>query len=672
MAVILLIVSFPEGAAHAHANLDRSEPAQGAALAQSPKEVLLHFTEGLDPSFSSVELLDASGKTIIAGPGTIDASDARTLRLPLGILPDGIYSAVWKARSAVDGHITQGVVSFSVGLSSPRVSLLPPPGTPDPATALPSLADSLARGLSYLAAAITVGSLLFGILIWQPVYRKVGGSNAADRYASDWLRRLIRIGIVGLIAATLAFAVVQALQASVGSSLWQAMQAYLTTRSALLLGIRVCLLATLSMILDRLPRLGAGAARGWWIGAALGLSMLLTFSLQSHAAASGEPLAVIVDWVHLGAMSAWMGGLPALAVLIVHSRRSNPPHTLPLDKLIPRFSRIALISVDFLAATGVYSLLMQVRTTDALVETTYGRTLILKIGFFALLLALGAVNLLVISPRLKQASAPAGSWLGRTVPTEIALGLLVLLATGVLTSISPAYDALEAQHRLGFVEATNTDGVNLTLRIAPAQVGDNEFGIDVFDPRPDASATPATVVLRLELIGKSLGITQLETTTADGKRYSARGTYFALGGQWQVEVILRRSGFDDIDHRFLVSVAGPGGSAVAPLTGVQESTLPNPIQPDAASVAAGNVLFVQNCQPCHGATGKGDGPIGLTLNPRPADLNKHAAPGVHTDGQLYEWITTGYPDSAMPAFGPRLSDTDRWNLVNYIRTLAQS
>jgi mono/diheme cytochrome c family protein len=43
---------------------------------------------------------------------------------------------------------------------------------------------------------------------------------------------------------------------------------------------------------------------------------------------------------------------------------------------------------------------------------------------------------------------------------------------------------------------------------------------------------------------------------------------------------------------------------------------------------------------------------------------------VHTDGQLFAWITNGFPGSAMPAFGQKLSDPQRWDLVNFIRTLA--
>ena len=58
------------------------------------------------------------------------------------------------------------------------------------------------------------------------------------------------------------------------------------------------------------------------------------------------------------------------------------------------------------------------------------------------------------------------------------------------------------------------------------------------------------------------------------------------------------------------------------------------------------------------------------MNPRPADLTQHAFPGIHTDAQLYEWITNGFLGTRMPAFNSTLSDTDRWNLVNFIRTLA--
>ena len=62
--------------------------------------------------------------------------------------------------------------------------------------------------------------------------------------------------------------------------------------------------------------------------------------------------------------------------------------------------------------------------------------------------------------------------------------------------------------------------------------------------------------------------------------------------------------------------------------------------------------------------------MGLTLNPRPADLTQHAIPGVHSDARLYDWISNGFPDSVMPRFKNRLSDDQRWHLVNFLRALA--
>jgi len=96
----------------------------------------------------------------------------------------------------------------------------------------------------------------------------------------------------------------------------------------------------------------------------------------------------------------------------------------------------------------------------------------------------------------------------------------------------------------------------------------------------------------------------------------------------------------------------------------------NPISPGARSITAGQVIYLARCAACHGVTGKGDGPIGGTLIPPPADLTQHAVLGVHTDFKLYQWISEGFAGGRMPAFKGVLSAEDRWNLINFIRTFA--
>ena len=94
----------------------------------------------------------------------------------------------------------------------------------------------------------------------------------------------------------------------------------------------------------------------------------------------------------------------------------------------------------------------------------------------------------------------------------------------------------------------------------------------------------------------------------------------------------------------------------------------NPVPPDERSLANGARVYAENCEACHGETGRGDGPAGLRLVPRPADLRQHAVPGVHTDGALFFWVSYGYPGSAMPAFKDTLTEQERWDVINYIRS----
>jgi putative copper export protein/mono/diheme cytochrome c family protein len=94
----------------------------------------------------------------------------------------------------------------------------------------------------------------------------------------------------------------------------------------------------------------------------------------------------------------------------------------------------------------------------------------------------------------------------------------------------------------------------------------------------------------------------------------------------------------------------------------------DPVPPDERSLAIGQEAYTTYCETCHGETGRGDGPSGLRLVPRPADLRLHMAPGVHTDGELYYWVSYGFPNSAMPAWKERgLTDEQIWSVINYAR-----
>jgi len=103
-------------------------------------------------------------------------------------------------------------------------------------------------------------------------------------------------------------------------------------------------------------------------------------------------------------------------------------------------------------------------------------------------------------------------------------------------------------------------------------------------------------------------------------------------------------------------------------TPAAEAQKKSPIAASESSLAAGHKIYSKTCAMCHGKTGDADGPAVIELNIHPTKLsNPHLAS--ESDGSLFWKITTG--KKPMPAYGKRISETDRWNLVNYVRTLSK-
>jgi mono/diheme cytochrome c family protein len=119
--------------------------------------------------------------------------------------------------------------------------------------------------------------------------------------------------------------------------------------------------------------------------------------------------------------------------------------------------------------------------------------------------------------------------------------------------------------------------------------------------------------------------------------------------------------------------SGGGATAADPLSGKWLSPAPhsakkNPVASTHDSIAAGQKIYSKTCAFCHGKSGDANGPAVIELNIHPARLSDPSM-RMESDGAIFWKITTGR--KPMPAFGRRLSETDRWNLVNYVRTLAK-
>ena len=85
------------------------------------------------------------------------------------------------------------------------------------------------------------------------------------------------------------------------------------------------------------------------------------------------------------------------------------------------------------------------------------------------------------------------------------------------------------------------------------------------------------------------------------------------------------------------------------------------------SVDAGQTLYEANCARCHGVDARGGGVDAGTTQVAPANLRSGHL-NLHSDADIYTWISSGLP-GGMPAWSGQLSETDRWNLVNFLRSV---
>jgi mono/diheme cytochrome c family protein len=120
-----------------------------------------------------------------------------------------------------------------------------------------------------------------------------------------------------------------------------------------------------------------------------------------------------------------------------------------------------------------------------------------------------------------------------------------------------------------------------------------------------------------------------------------------------------------------VIVVIAGGIVLYSFTGfgarARARKLQNPVPATPEAIAAARLIYENRCANCHGTSGDGKGPKAEELSVAPADFRNAHAMAAFTDGELYWQITKGA--RPMPSF-ESLSEQERWELVDYIRTFA--
>jgi copper transport protein len=463
------------------------------------------------------------------------------------------------------------------------------------------------------------------------------------------------------------------------------------------------------------------------------LLLTLSLASHGAATLEIRAAAVCADYLHVLAAAFWGGGLFHFPLSLSQGLWSVSPEVrrVVLVALVPRFSLMASLCVGTVLITGGYNAWAQVTVFPAL-RTPYGVTLLVKLALVFPLLGLGALNLLWVRPRLARRDR-AGHWLHWTVTVEALLLVMILGAVGILTSLEPArqvatQQGIAPERPLTFQDTV--EGVHITLTVTPGRVGPNRVVVALTDRRGAPVRNASQVELRLSALEADVGERTAYASARGDGTYVLDDALLSLMGQWQVQMVVRRPDAFDARTAFRFAVTDGstsrsatitpthgtgtllwggallllGGLFVAtslPLGGARTSTgrlvvgfgavcgvtalvflaslqftgmgprapVRNPFSPTAASVEAGQRLYTQRCIPCHGPSGRGNGPLAAGLRPPPADLVVHVP--LHADYDLFQIIRDGVAGTAMAPFGGQMTEEEMWHTINYLKTLEQ-
>jgi putative copper resistance protein D len=260
----------------------------------------------------------------------------------------------------------------------------------------------------------------------------------------------------------------------------------------------------------------------------------------------------------------------------------------------------------------------------ALAATSYGWFLNTKLALLLVILIIAARAHFVWVPLLGQSEDAAdagGRGLRRWITVEVVLASALVFAATLLASAVPAKHAVIEDWPFPF-----------------------RFSID-------ATWGELSVMIRV-----GIGITLC--LLAGGA--VALGRFKRWDTKWRIAIP--------------TAMAICGVAVALPSLAVQafpETYRKTPVPFDAISVANGSTLFAANCVPCHGPQAKGNGVLAKTLAKKPVDLLTEPHTAMHTAGDFFHWLTYGILEFGMPAWGDKLSEEDRWDVVNFLHAISR-
>ena len=293
-----------------------------------------------------------------------------------------------------------------------------------------------ARAVHFFCALLMFGELVFAVAV-GPATRSLD-ARTARLDVSPRALRILAWALAGSIASALVWLAAEAVAMSglpaaraLGRDTMSLVLAETTFGRVWLL--RLALAIAFAVVLFA-PRRSQRARSLLMIPLVIAAGYLCALAWSGHAAAGPQRyIHLPSDVLHLLAAGAWLGALPALVRLL-----GSAPNLDHATQAVRRFSTLGLAAVGVLVMSGAVNAWFLVGDVDALIATTYGRLLLVKLAVFAEMIALAAVNRMFLTPSLVAGNSEALRLLRRNAIVETAMGIVVVSIVAVLGITIPA------------------------------------------------------------------------------------------------------------------------------------------------------------------------------------------------------------------------------------------
>jgi copper transport protein len=603
-AFLVLCISFAIEA-FAHPFYVDSTPKPFQNTPESPVEVSVFFSEPIELPYSDITVLGPNGKSV-------DNKDAhnvngQTSSIAVSLqdnLPSGVYTVNTKVLSAVDGHVVDN--SFTFGIAADLASgsngeageggnQLAGLSERQSEKDILSIEESLSRFTGYVGQVIAFGVAFAMIWLWKPFNQIPWLCELLTPFRNRLSKVGTKILIVGaslILVSGIAMVIVQS--ASVDATILEIISTkFGNVWSVRMIQASALLLLTVSLFRKSTKR--GQPARTAEISAvlALALSLLVTYSLIAHAAASNLPLAILADFCHSVVASIWIGGVVFLAFAFIPKlaslRVSDTVKATVLSILIPRFSTVVVVSLGIILITGPLLLWTLENDLEMTIASLYGRVLLGKLSIGFVMIAMGGYHQFLTQKKFGSLLVSANSIsslnrsgtsensqdtkssvqflkivkrLDKSLKIEAALGVGLLFMVSLMANMAlpsgefPAYERANAED---IIEAGSTasaslvgdgapdekelaevaylaNGNRIQLNIKPFTLGQNTFEVTYYDNDSSIARFINSSTIKLTQVERGIGPIEVVMSSQSPGVFTV-DTAFSLAGRWTVQAL---------------------------------------------------------------------------------------------------------------------------------------